>query len=202
VRETQILLTGGTGFFGRALLRNWQSKQNAGHTVPEVTVLSRSPDAFQAQYPEFSGLSWLTLHLGDITEPDSFPQGQKYSHVLHAATDSTLGPQILPMQRYDQIVEGTRNILDFAISCNARRFLLISSGGVYGPQPAELEQIPEDYHAMPDPLDSGNVYSVAKSASEHLCALYNETYGLHTVIARCFAFVGKDLPLDAHFAIR
>ena len=106
------------------------------------------------------------------------------------------------MQRYDQIVEGTRNVLDFAISCNARRFLLISSGGVYGPQPAELEQIPEDYHAMSDPLDSGNVYSVAKSASEHLCALYNETYGLHTVIARCFPFVGKDLPLDAHFAIR
>jgi dTDP-glucose 4,6-dehydratase len=31
--------------------------------------------------------------------------------------------------------------------------------------------------------------------------LYKQTYGIHVIIARCFAFIGRDLPLDAHFAI-
>jgi UDP-glucuronate decarboxylase len=196
-----VFFTGGTGFFGRALLRSWHARSCVGAPFPSVTVLTRSPDAFLAQYPEFRGLSWLRLHQGDICNPDTLPDGTAFTHVLHAAADSTLGPQLTPLQRYDQIVNGTRNLLDFAVGCATERFLFISSGAVYGPQPAHLDRIPENWHGMPDPLDPANAYGVAKRAAEHLCALYNRTHRLHTVIARCFAFVGEDLPLDAHFAI-
>ncbi|MGJ0484903.1 MAG: NAD-dependent epimerase/dehydratase family protein [Methylomicrobium sp.] len=196
-----IFLTGGTGFFGRALLRTWQAESYIGVPVPFVTVLSRSPDAFFEQYPEFRDLPWLRLHRGDICNLDTLPHGIAYTHIVHAAADSTLGPQLTPLQRYDQIVCGTRNLLDFAVACAAERFLFISSGAVYGPQPTHLDQIPEDWKGMPNPLDPGNAYGVAKRSAEHLCALYNRTHRLHTVIARCFAFIGEDLPLDAHFAI-
>ena len=54
---------------------------------------------------------------------------------------------------------------------------------------------------MPDPLNAENVYSVAKRTAEHLCGLYRKTHGLEIVIARCFSFVGADLPKNAHFAI-
>jgi dTDP-glucose 4,6-dehydratase len=121
--------------------------------------------------------------------------------VLHAATDSTSGPQLSPLQRYDQIVNGTRNVLDLVVASGASRFLLTSSGGVYGPQPPEMERIPEDYLGMADPLKPTNAYSVAKRCAEHLWVLYQDKHGLETVIARCFAFVGQDLPLDVHFAI-
>ena len=196
-----LFVTGGTGFFGRALLRNWLDQINTGAIVPLVTVLTRSPDAFLKAYPEFSDQPWLHFHSGDVCKPHTLPSGASFTHVLHAAADSTFGPQLMPLQRYDQIVNGTRNLLDFAVASGAHRFLLTSSGGVYGAQPAHLERIPENWHGIPDPLNPDNAYSIAKRAAEHLCALYGRAYGLHTVVARCFSFIGQDLPLDVHFAI-
>jgi dTDP-glucose 4,6-dehydratase len=199
--SSRILVTGGTGFFGRALLRAWLDKYRSGVALPLVTVLTRSPATFLECYPEFSGLSWLAFYEGDIGNRESLPHGELFTHILHAAADSTLGPQRSPLQRYDQIVDGTRNLLDFAVACGAQRFLLTSSGGVYGPQPEDVAKIPEDWLGMPDPLNPANAYGVGKLAAEHLCALYHATHGIDTVIARCFAFVGEDLPLDVHFAI-
>lgn len=196
-----IFLTGGTGFFGKALLRHWAGQEQIGQDVPSVTLLSRNPNRFEAQYPDLVAHQWLHLVQGDVCNPNSLPTGQAFTHVLHAATDSTNGPQLSPLQRYDQIVNGTRNVLDHAVASGATRFLLTSSGGVYGPQPLNMERIPEDYLGMPDPLNPNNAYSVAKRSAEHLCALYQDQYSLETVIARCFAFVGQDLPLDVHFAI-
>lgn len=196
-----IFFTGGTGFFGRALLRNWCTEFRIGATVPLVTILTRSPADFIDHYPEFSELPWLKFHTGDICNSNTLPKDCFFSHVLHAAADSTLGPKLSPQQRFNQIVDGTRNMLEYAVACGAKRFLLTSSGGVYGPQSPAMENIPEDCHGMPDPLNPTNAYSVAKRAAEHLCALYRDTYGLEIVIARCFAFVGQDLPLDVHFAI-
>lgn len=205
----RLLLTGGTGFFGRALLRHFHAQAERmpeGHPTDfdEIIVLSRSPQTFASHYPRLATAPWLHWVRGDICRPDSMTalnDWQTVDAVLHAATDSTDKQALTPLQRLDQILGGTRHTLDLAVRLRARRFLMTSSGGVYGPQPANMEFIPEDYLGMPDPLDHKNVYSVAKRAAEHLCALYGHQYGLEPVVARCFAFTGPDLPLGAHFAI-
>lgn len=94
-----------------------------------------------------------------------------FTHVLHAAADSTIGPTLSPLKRYDQIVDGTRNILDLATAKGARRILLTSSGAIYDPQPADLAAIPEDWPGSPH-------------LAEHLYALMGEQLGLETVVAR------------------
>lgn len=190
------LMTGGTGFLGLSLLRYFRA---SAERRPRLTILSRDPTKFRERYPDLSGLvDWIR---GDVLDPKSLPGGRQFSHVIHAAADSTLGPVLTPMQRYDQIVTGTKNVLEFAVAAGAKRFLFISSGGVYGPQPSDMTLIPEDYFGIPDPLNPHNAYSMAKRTAEHLCALYQDKYGIETVIARCFSFVGRDLPLDVHFAI-
>jgi dTDP-glucose 4,6-dehydratase len=198
-RAMKILLTGGTGFFGKAIIRYWGGVPAA--ELPErITILTRDPRAFLSRFG--SGLSGLPLdlHRGDILAPESLPKGA-YTHVLHAATDSTLGPQLSPLERLTQIVDGTKNILDYAVQNNSPRVLLTSSGGVYGPQPEHLERIPETYCGMPDPMVAGNAYGVGKRIAENLCAIYSAKHGLEVVVARCFSFVGQDLPLNVHFAI-
>lgn len=196
--SSHLLLTGATGFFGKALLRHWaQSAPPTRH----VTALSRNPRAFAQSFPELAHQPWLQWHSGDIVQPESLPHRVEFTHILHAAADSTLGPQLTPLQRYDQIINGTRHLLDLAVHCKAQRFLFTSSGGVYGSLPPQMDRVSEDWFGMPDPLNPALAYGVAKRGAEHLCTLYREAHGLGTVIARCFAFVGPDLPLDVHFAI-
>jgi len=194
----RILLTGGTGFFGRALLRHWADAE-----VPPraVWVLTRAPARFARAHPALAAAPWLTLHPGDILAPASLPRGVAFDRLLHAAADSAPAVPLSPLDQYAQIVDGTRHLLDFAVAQGIPRVLFVSSGGAYGPQPPDLERIPETYRGMPDPLEARNSYGVAKRTAEHLCALYRERHGLETVVARCFAFVGRDLPLRAHFAI-
>lgn len=198
---SHLLLTGGTGFFGKALLGHWMAQNGRCRPSEMVTALSRDPTAFTNNHREFANLPWLRWHQGNIVNLDSLPKHTRFTHIIHAAADSTLGPTLTPLQRHDQIIDGTRNLLDLAIRCDSRRFLFTSSGGVYGSQPAQIDRMSEDWLGMPDPLNPDMAYGVAKRGAEHLCALYRHAHGLETVIARCFAFVGPDLPLDVHFAI-
>lgn len=200
-KTMRLLLTGGTGFFGKALLRHWQQTAFVGQVVPQVTVLSRDPQKLLVQHPDFAGLPWLSWHQGDILIPISLPAYDGFTHILHAAADSTHGAGLIPMQRYDQIVDGTRNLLEYSARHNIKRFLFVSSGGVYGAQPRTMTSIPEVYNGIADPLEVDNAYCISKRCAEHLCSLYSHQYGMQAVIARCFSFVGRDLPMRAHFAV-
>ena len=195
-----ILVTGGTGFFGKGLLRHWGDGSSEELGSARFTLLSRDPARFRTTHGKLLDGLDIRLMKGDILTSESLPV-EDYTHILHAATDSTTGPLLTPLQRWDQIVNGTRNVLDLALRCGKPRVLLASSGGVYGPISQFPEGVPEDYNGMPDPLVPHNSYCVAKRQAEHLCALYYDSHGLESVIARCFAFVGRDIPLNVHFAI-
>ena len=197
----RLLLTGGTGFFGRALLRRLQQHNSLDDRGFQVETLSRDPEKFSQQFPEISSFSWLRIVRGDILDRGSFDKLSTPMWVIHAAADSTDPSALTPRSRYDQIVDGTRHVLDFATASASKRFLFVSSGGVYGSQPPNLEQIPEEFLGGPDPLHLGSTYGIAKRSAEHLCAIAGAQTEMSVVIARCFAFVGQDLPLNVHFAI-
>lgn len=195
--SSTILWTGATGFFGRSLLRHLQTH---GPGSTEWHLLSRNPEAFAHRWPELARVPQTTWHKGDITtlSADDLPP---LTHVVHAAADSTQAGHLTALQRFDQIAAGTRHLLELAIHRGARRFLLTSSGGAYGPIPVGRGNVAEDDHWIPDPLVPASAYGIGKRTAEHLCVLYAADHPIDIVIARCFAFIGEDLPLDVHFAI-
>jgi len=193
-----IFLTGGTGFFGRWLLA-LLVRARAGGVACEVTLLTRSPDRFAAECPEFAALPWLTLCEGDIRFFE-FPKG-RFSHIVQAATETSADADSRPAQLISTIVDGTRRVLQFAALAGVRRLLYVSSGAVYGAQPADLALLPETHPGACDPLDPRTAYGQAKRLAEHLCIVAAASGAFEAVIARAFAVVGPGLPLDGHFAI-
>ncbi|TRZ47707.1 NAD-dependent epimerase/dehydratase family protein [bacterium] len=200
LRGQRIFIAGGTGFFGCWLLESFAWANDKLELNATAVVLTRNLDAFRKKAPHLASHHAIQFHIGDVQSFD-FAKGE-FSHIIHAATESSakLNDEN-PLVMLDTIVEGTRHMLEFARQCGARKFLLTSSGAVYGKQPPDMTHIPEDYAGGPDLADPRSAYGEGKRAAEMLCALYAKQFGLETKIARCFAFVGPYLPLDIHFAI-
>jgi dTDP-glucose 4,6-dehydratase len=105
------------------------------------------------------------------------------------------------MELLSTLIDGTRQMLNMAAGHGTRRFLYISSGAVYGNQPQHISQVSEHYLGSPGWLDPNAAYAEGKRVAEQMCAIYSRQTGIDVNIARCFAFVGPHLPLNAHFAI-
>ena len=199
LRGERIFVTGGTGFFGKWLLESLAWANARLGLSARACVLTRDPGTFAASAPRLAGNAAFTFVQGDIRD-FTFPDGT-FSHVIHAATESstTLGRDH-PRAMFDTVVDGTRRVLDFATSHGTRRLLLTSSGAVYGRQPPGVTHVHEEFAGGPDPLEASSSYGEGKRAAELLCRLAASAT-LAPTVARCFAFVGPYLPLDAHFAV-
>lgn len=210
LRGQNIFVTGGTGFFGRWLLESFAHANLTLKLNARMVVLSRDPGRFQHRAPHLGESAGIYFVRGDVQTfavaevraqlGESFPA--RFRFVIHAATEASAKLNAEnPLLMIDTIVRGTRAALEFAVATGAKRFLLTSSGAVYGRQPPEITHIPEEYLGAPDCTETASAYGEGKRMAELLCVTFYQQHGLEPVIARCFAFVGPFLPLDAHFAI-
>jgi len=187
----RVLITGGTGFVGKHLL-----DVIAASTTPlaldDVVVSSRSP---QVTGHDVETVTW------DVTS-DSVPNLQ-VDAVIHAATPASAELNARsPRLMFDQIVEGARHVIQFcAKQPDPPRVIFTSSGAVYGEMPAEITAWTEDSKFAADPLDAKNAYASGKRTAEALFALAGHEGVCRPTIARLFAFSGRHLPLDKHFAL-
>jgi nucleoside-diphosphate-sugar epimerase len=200
IRGKRLFITGGTGFFGCWLLESFVWANDKLGLDASALVLTRDPDAFKRKAPHLANHSAIKFHIGDVRSFE-FPVGI-FSYVIHAATEASAKLNIEnPALMIDTIISGTKRTLDFARYCGAKKFLLTSSGAVYGKQPSEVTHIQEDYLGGLDTMNPRSAYGEGKRMAELLSTIYAKQFGFEAKIARCFAFVGPYLPLDTHFAI-
>ena len=192
----RVFLTGGTGFFGKWLLHSFLRMRNVCGVDMSLTVLSRDPERFLDSYPVFSGRDGLDFIKGDIRS-FTLPAACTFDYVIHGATTASVKlEQESPEEMYSVIVDGTNHMLDLAARTGVSRFMVISSGAVYGPQPVELAHLSETCNGMPQ-----TPYGKGKLLAEQLCVNTGSQHGFAALLPRCFAFVGPYLNLDIHFAI-
>jgi nucleoside-diphosphate-sugar epimerase len=194
----RLLLTGATGFFGLWLLRLIERLQDEGGAA-EVTAVSRDPERFLARQPRYAGLPWLHWVRADVRDLAAL-RGQAFDLVLHAATDTSVEAGRRPLELFDTILGGARQVLELAAATPGARVLFTGSGAQYGPLPPG-QPVREDAPLACASNSLASAYGEAKRAQETLAVAHAARSGLEVVFTRCFAFSGPGLPLDAHFAI-
>ncbi len=195
-----LLVIGGSGFFGKSILDMFQRGELERWNVDKVIAMSRSAKRLEMETPELVRGN-VELVESDIATTNFLPEAD---YVIHAAASTDARNYINAGDKEKANIQaGTLNYCNLA--CNFHKnskVLYVSSGAVYGTQPAELSYIDETYQ-FNDPMDipeGKRDYAVAKRDAE---ALIKELGAdeMNVSIARCFAFVGKYLPRDQHFAI-
>ena len=201
LRNQHIFITGGTGMLGKWLLELIAILNEKDALGIRVTVLSRHPKAFTTEHPRLGNMPWLDLVKGDIRHLSELPRG--ISHIIHAAalTDRRQFASE-PSSVADVNAFGTMRLLNAAnILEDVPKFVLLSSGLVYGSQPWDMPNIDENFAGPLKSNDVNSVYAESKRFAETMAHCATSETKLPVVILRPFAFVGPYQSLELPWAV-
>ncbi len=184
----QILVTGATGFVGANIVKFLAEKGRSvlGLDIAEPTPLVRS---YLAGYED--RVEWAAVDLTDSYEVMRLAEEHIIGGVIHAAVFTPASKeeeQKRPRDILSSNLMGTVNALELAREAEAKRFVYVSSSGLYGRTPADSEPLPED---SPQPyLQMSGFYSITKIASEKLTERYAQLFPMSTTSMRIAAPYG------------
>ncbi|MDJ0894748.1 MAG: dTDP-glucose 4,6-dehydratase [Alphaproteobacteria bacterium] len=199
-----ILVTGGAGFIGAALIRQLMAETDARVVNADKLTYAANLDALAevAQDPRYE------LEQVDIADEPSLRDvfgRHRPSGIIHLAAESHVDRSIdgpAPFIRTN--VLGTYTLLETALAYwrelddaaqRAFRFHHVSTDEVYG-SAEDGRQF--DEHSAHHP---NSPYAASKASADHLVRAWSETYGLPVVVTNCsnnygpFQFPEKLIPL-------
>ena len=196
-----VLLTGQTGFFGIWLLSLLSYFTTLGNRSPNLYIVSRDPRSFELKFPNIVKnlrIRWIKSDIRNFQLPVD-----NLDYVLHGASTSASETYngISDLEKHQTIVDGTEHVLSLIKKRGVKSFLYLSSGAVYGGN-SDANLIEEGSVANIIDLNPMHTLGKAKIEAESLCNFYKlEVPKTSVKIARCFSFVGPQLPLNLHYAI-
>lgn len=182
----KILVTGGAGNVGSALVKGLLSEPNT-----LVTVVDNLSTGSKSKLPiDESNLKFIKADVNDRQEITDIMLANQFDYVFHyAAFVGVQRTQENPISVLNDI-EGIKHLLSLSKNTGVKRFFFSSSSEVYG-EPVTIPQNEET-----TPLNSRVPYAVVKNVGEAFCKSYSQEYGLNYTIFRFFNTYGPNQTTD------
>lgn len=185
----KVLVTGGSGFIGSAVIRHIIRETDAKVINLDMLTYAATPEALE-DADQSLRYTFEQIDIRDAAKVQEVFEKYQPDTVMHLAAESHVDRSIDGPSDFIQTnVIGTFNMLQAALehwrtlpdaAQEAFRFHHVSTDEVYGTlsmsDPAFTEATP---YAPNSP------YSASKASSDHLVRAWNETYGLPTVTSNC-----------------
>ena len=183
----KLLVTGGAGFIGSAVIRR---AIRAGHSVVNLDKLTYAGSLTNvAEVADAPGYAFEKADICDRAAVDAILDRHRPDAIMHLAAESHVDRSIdVPAPFMETNILGTYTMLEAARAYwTARgkpqgfRFHHISTDEVFGSLPAD----PGVKFTEDTPYDPRSPYSASKASSDHLVRAWAETYGLPVVLTNC-----------------
>jgi UDP-glucose 4-epimerase len=185
---TISLVTGGCGFIGSHIVDKLHSM---GHHVIVIDDLS-APENEDFYYHK--DVVNVKYHIKDISKDNCNKYFNNVDYVFHLAARSRIQPTIgSPNECFEVNVVGTQRVLEWSRLNGIKSVIYSGTSSLYGKQ----NTIPFNPNMPPDCL---NPYSMSKWMGERICDLYNQVYGLPSIVLRYFNVYGPREPLKGEYA--
>lgn len=183
-----ILVTGGAGFIGSAVVRRLVGK---GHTVVNFDALTYSGNLTSVSAVEDArNYRFIHADIRDSAALDAAFAVHDFDCVMHLAAESHVDRSIDGPEAFvDTNVVGTVRLLGATLkhwrtlnadSKSRFRFHHVSTDEVFGDLPFDAGMFTEK-----SPYAPSSPYSASKAASDHFVRAWHHTYGLPVVLSNC-----------------
>lgn len=181
-----ILITGAMGHVGHAVARRASA---AGERVVAQYRMSYRPAEAEAAGPN---VTWVACDLADRQAVERLAAEHAIDACIHlAAVSNEAYARPEPLAAVHANVGAVANLLEVARRRGWRRFVLVSTGGVF--QNVDPEKpIYEDAHP-----DATNIYGTTKHCSELLTRMYRKQFSLNASMVRISWVYGPPLVTDS-----
>ena len=181
----KLLVTGGAGFIGSAVVRRGI---RAGHAIVNLDKLTYAGSLTNvAEVADSPGYDFERADICDRRAVDAILKRHRPDAIMHLAAESHVDRSIDgPAAFVETNIVGTYTMLEAARAywtaegrTEGFRFHHISTDEVFG------SLGPEGRFTEDTPYDPRSPYSASKASSDHLVRAWHETYGLPVVLTNC-----------------
>ncbi|MGE0969862.1 dTDP-glucose 4,6-dehydratase [Klebsiella sp. WOUb02] len=185
----KIIVTGGAGFIGSAVVRHIIKDTNDEVVVVDSLTYAGNLESLK-EVADSSRFNFEHVNICDRSELDRVFNEQQPDAVMHLAAESHVDRSIDgPAEFIETNIIGTYTMLEAARSYWNQldekgkqnfRFHHISTDEVYG----DLHGT-DDLFTETTPYAPSSPYSASKASSDHLVRAWLRTYGLPTIVTNC-----------------
>lgn len=189
-----VMLSGATGMIGKCIVDLLMQCNERILTDDPVciTALSRNEESARQRLGEYWNGNNFRYAVCDVVR--ELPDLGEADYVIHAASNThPLQYAKDPVGTITANVVGTKNLLDYAVSCRAERFCFVSSVEIYGENRGDVERFKEVDLGYLDCNTLRAGYPESKRVGEALCNAYAQAYGIDFVIPRLSRVYGPTM---------
>ncbi|MBI5836211.1 MAG: NAD-dependent epimerase/dehydratase family protein [Candidatus Eisenbacteria bacterium] len=185
-----VLITGGSGFLGRAFTDFFEYANEQLLASPcRVVSMDNHIVRGGSGGPASNGVRHIQA---DVTRPMQVDGPVHF--IIHAAgIASPVYYRKFPLETLETATIGTTNALRMAVEKGVEAFLYFSSSEIYGDPAPSAVPTPETYRGNVSCLGPRACYDESKRAGETLCYIFHGKHGVPTKIVRPFNFYGPGM---------